>query len=231
MPIKVHASLAPPDPYMDFSLAHVEKIYCSWGRHPLFYKAACAITFLGRERRLRQMAVDALALRHGDTVLEVACGTGLNFEFLERAVGPKGNIVAFDYSKEMLEAAQKRAQNRGWNNIRFLQGDAAELELDTPVNAVISVLGISAIPRHMMALEKAVAALRQNGNISIMDARLPTGFWSMFNPLIAFVYTRWASWDYTKTIPNDIRRYIKDANMETLNGGTIFIVHGPKPNP
>ena len=42
-----------------------------------------------RVRRYREEAVGALALREGDTVVEIGCGTGLNFPLLE-AGGTRG---------------------------------------------------------------------------------------------------------------------------------------------
>lgn len=44
----------------------------------------------------RRAAVARLALRPGDTVVEVGCGTGLNFSLLERAVGTCGTIIGVD---------------------------------------------------------------------------------------------------------------------------------------
>ena len=44
-----------------------------------------------RTQRLR--AVDALRLRPGDTVVDMACGTGLNFSLIEQVIGPHGRIV------------------------------------------------------------------------------------------------------------------------------------------
>jgi demethylmenaquinone methyltransferase/2-methoxy-6-polyprenyl-1,4-benzoquinol methylase len=41
-----------------------------------------------RSQRLR--AVQALGLRPGDTVVDIACGTGLNFSLIEQAIGPEG---------------------------------------------------------------------------------------------------------------------------------------------
>lgn len=41
----------------------------------------------------RSRGIDALQLRAADRVLDVACGTGLNFPLLRAAVGASGAIV------------------------------------------------------------------------------------------------------------------------------------------
>src|ERR1700734_3875316 len=57
-----------------------------------------------RTQRLR--AVQALGLRPGGTVIDIACGTGLNFPLLQKAVGPGGRIVGVDLTDAMLARAQ-----------------------------------------------------------------------------------------------------------------------------
>lgn len=214
---------------MEYTLEHVKKTYRTWGKHPFWYKFACIITFLGQEKKLRKLAIDKLELKQGDTVLDLACGTGLNHKFLENAVGPHGKIIAFDYSNEMLTAAKQRAKEYNWNNITFIQGDAAKLSLNTQVDGVLSTLGISAIPRHKEALKKALDVLKDNKKISILDAQLPSGFWSIFNPLIAYVYKHWASWNYTKNISEDLRQLAAHTKTEIYNAGTVYITYGTKP--
>jgi demethylmenaquinone methyltransferase/2-methoxy-6-polyprenyl-1,4-benzoquinol methylase len=43
-----------------------------------------------REQAFRKRAVEALGLRRGDTVVEVCCGTGMNFPLLRERVGVSG---------------------------------------------------------------------------------------------------------------------------------------------
>ncbi|MBI2638322.1 methyltransferase domain-containing protein [Candidatus Peregrinibacteria bacterium] len=213
---------------MKLSLKHVQATYRLWGTHPFFYKLACIITFLGRENKLRRIAAEKLYLRKGDTVLDLACGTGLNFSYLEKYIGNTGKIIAFDYSEEMLCSARKNAAEHGWKNIEFLLGDAAELHLKNKVDGVESTLGISAIPRYKEALQKAVNALADGGRISILDASLPSGLWKIFNPLIAWIYKNFASWDYTKDIRGVLKSILPRVSVEEFNGGTIYIIHATK---
>lgn len=157
-------------------LEAVRDVYAVWGRHPLLYAAQDWITFVGRPRAIRRRAVEALALRPGARVLEVACGTGRNFDYLERAIGPTGSLVGFDFSREMLEAARGLVTRRGWRNVELVQGDAAVLDVGSaPFDGVLCVLGISAIPDHRRALERCRAVLRPGGVLVVCDGRAFTG--------------------------------------------------------
>ena len=43
-----------------------------------------------REWAYRKRAIEALGLERGDTVVEIGCGTGLNFGLIEQRIGPQG---------------------------------------------------------------------------------------------------------------------------------------------
>src|SRR5579862_9251221 len=68
-----------------------------------------------RSQRLR--AVQALGLRAGDSVVDIACGTGLNFRLIEEMIGPDGRITGVDLTDAMLAQAQERVAANGWSNI------------------------------------------------------------------------------------------------------------------
>ncbi len=79
-----------------------------------------------RAQRLR--AVQALGLRAGDSVIDIACGTGLNFPLIEEVIGPGGRIVGVDLTDAMLTHAQDRIETNGWSNISLVQADAADFD-------------------------------------------------------------------------------------------------------
>src|SRR3954452_16768668 len=85
----------------------------------------------------RRKAVAALGLKPGDTVLEVGAGTGRNFPYLIEAVGPSGQVIAVDASEGMLREARKLVERRGWSNVLLQRQDAAQLELEPEVDAVL----------------------------------------------------------------------------------------------
>src|SRR5215475_7326109 len=76
------------------------------------YPAPC---YPQRAQRLR--AIQALDLRAGDSVIDIACGTGLNFRLIEEGIGPDGRIVGVDLTDAMLARAQDRIDANHWRNV------------------------------------------------------------------------------------------------------------------
>ena len=63
-------------------------------------------------REARTAAIDELHLQPGDRVVDLFCGTGVNFEALLAETGPTGRIVGVDGSAGMLRRARRRIQRR-----------------------------------------------------------------------------------------------------------------------
>ncbi len=205
-------------------LKKVERVYSFWGRFPSLYGAQDAITFLGRAKTIRSRAVKKIGLKRGDKALEVACGSGKNFTYLVEAVGKNGFILGFDYSQEMLDAAKQLCERNSWNNIKLVQGDAAQLKItENNFDGVVSVLGISAIPDWEKALNRCYDVLCHGGRLIVCDARLFTGVLKILNPLIRLIYSKFAAWDPSKNIPEKMKEIFGNVEVENLNLDTFFI--------
>jgi ubiquinone/menaquinone biosynthesis C-methylase UbiE len=62
---------------------------------------------------LRMRAIRELGIRNGETVIDVACGTGTTTEVLARAVGSAGRVVGIEQSPEMAALARERLRRAG----------------------------------------------------------------------------------------------------------------------
>ncbi len=82
------------------------------------------------ESRARNRALELAAVEDGETILEVAVGTGLAFyELVKR--NPNGVNLGIDLSAGMLARAEKRLQNLPGGNYLLQQGSAFELAVET----------------------------------------------------------------------------------------------------
>lgn len=122
--------------------------------------------------RLRRAGVDALELTAGDTVLEIGAGTGRNLRYLIDAVGPSGKVIALDASAGMLAEARRLVRRRGWNNVDLLQQDAAQLQVDQPLDGVLFSLSYSVLPHPRPALTRAWQLMKPSARLVVMDAGL-----------------------------------------------------------
>lgn len=80
----------------------------NYGRLAAGYDATC-----GRILAIREAALAALAVRPGETVFDVACGTGWTLERLARTVGPKGTAFGIELCPSMSEIARGRLAAAG----------------------------------------------------------------------------------------------------------------------
>jgi ubiquinone/menaquinone biosynthesis C-methylase UbiE len=124
-----------------------------------------------RAQRLR--AVHALGLRPGDSVVDIACGTGLNFSLIERVIGPGGRIVGVDLTDAMLAQAQHRIETNGWSNVSLVQADAAKFDFPSEVDAILSTYALSHVPECGDVIAHGAGALAGGGRWVVLDLKVP----------------------------------------------------------
>ncbi len=115
--------------------------------------------------RGRPAAVDALELEPGDRVLEIGCGTGLNFARLQSKVGDTGRIVGVDLSTDMLARARRRQSP----NVELICEDASSLALDRQFDGVLLTYALTIIPDWQTAIARAFEHLTGDGRLVVLD--------------------------------------------------------------
>ncbi len=127
----------------------------------------------GLDRRWRERAADLAELAPGARALDVACGTGdLALELAER-VGPGGEIVACDFSEQMLELAREKAAAHP--TIRFEWANALELPYRDDEFAAATVgFGVRNFSDLERGLSELVRVVRPGGRVVILEMTTPT---------------------------------------------------------
>ncbi len=121
----------------------------------------------------RREAISKLNLKPGDTVIDIGCGTGLNFPLLHQAVGESGTIIGVDLSDEMLNQARQRATANGWDNIQLVCLDAAQFDFPEGVDGILSTYALILIPNCGQVVVNACQALASGGRLVVLDMAWP----------------------------------------------------------
>jgi trans-aconitate 2-methyltransferase len=114
----------------------------------------------------QEWATDVLARVEGIApdarVLDVGCGTGRVTEALLELV-PRGRVLALDASADMVELARRRLGDRAdvWRQ------DALDLDLDEPVDAIVSTATLHWVTDHDRLWPRLAGALRPGGRLEV----------------------------------------------------------------
>lgn len=178
--------------------------------------------------RYRRRAVEALTLRRGDTVVDLGCGTGLNFPFLERAVGPQGRVIGVDLTDEMLERARRRVDNAGWRNVELVKSDMLSYAFPEGVGGVLSTLAITLVPEYDAVIRTAARALRPAGRMAVFDMKRPDGWPEPLVRLAAWLNSPYGvSLDLAERHPwESIRSSLGEVVFQELYLGMLYLSVG-----
>jgi ubiquinone/menaquinone biosynthesis C-methylase UbiE len=181
--------------------------------------------------RFRENAAKLLALKPGDKVLEIGCGTGRNLPYLRAEVGPTGSVYGVDLSSGMLAKARELCTQQNWSNVVLTEQDAAEYIAPEPLDGVMFGLSYNTMPHHLTVLHHAWNQLRPGGRLVIMDAKLPPGLggrlilpfslWLMKRTMLGNPLVR--PWE-------DVERLAGMIEMEQFVFGSWYICRATKPS-
>ncbi len=153
MPAKDHAAL------MDVVYRRQRYVYDLTRKYYLF----------GRDRLIRE-----LALKPGDRLVEVGCGTARNLVRIARLY-PGVELFGLDASQEMLKSAAESLARAGLSDrVRLVHGYAENLAPplfgeERPFDRAVFSYSLSMIPDWRGALAAAGRALADSGKVHVVD--------------------------------------------------------------
>ena len=144
----------------------------------------------------RRRAAEALNLRPNSQVLEIGCGTGLNFRHLLEPLDPgRGHLIGLDFSAAMLKKAARCVARHGWPNVELIQADATTLDLGHQFDAIFFGYSLALIPNWRTALIRARDHLKPTGTLGVLEF----GCFDEWGPL-APLFRGWLRINHVETV-------------------------------
>ena len=210
---------------MILSKSEIRTVYRRTAR---FYDVAVRVYRLFGADRHRRAAVRALRLHSGDTVVDLGCGTGLNFPLLHAAVGPTGRIIGVDLTDAMLAKARRRAANAGWRNVELVEADLAEYVFPPEMDAALATYALEMVPEYDAVVQRTAAALPPGGRLAVHGLKHPERWPEWLIRLGVWVNKPFGvSRDYAMFRPwESVRRYMRETEHWELYFGAAYLSVG-----
>ncbi len=129
----------------------------------------------GLHRLWKQYVIVHSGIRSGQTILDVAGGTGdLTIEFLRKLNG-KGQVVLSDINEAMLMQGRDKLIEKNWvTNVSFLQADAENLPFKSNYFDCVSMaFGLRNVTSKRAALHEIYRILKPGGRMLILEFSKP----------------------------------------------------------
>lgn len=186
-----------------------------------------------RIEKLRLIALHSLALQPGETVFDIACGTGPTLPLLASAVGPLGNVVGVEFSPEMAVLAKARVKaSAGCENVSIAQIATEDFQPIKQADALL-LCYTQDVLQSAKALDSLVASAKPGARIVILGMKTLPWLWgwpaNIFNMYRARRYmTTYANldrpWRLLEARGADLRL------VHTALWGSAYVVIGTMPS-
>lgn len=127
----------------------------------------------GFRKKLLKGREDLLAMIEPPTDavwVDMGGGTGSNIALLEERIATLKKVYVVDLATSLLEIAQKRFDEKGWNNVKAIEADATRFTPDEGYADVVTFsYSLTMIPDWFAAVENAMRILKPGGIIAIVD--------------------------------------------------------------
>ena len=119
-------------------------------------------------RAVSEEMLNALGPEPGQTILELAAGTGETGFAAARAIEPGGRLICTDFAPEMVAAARRESERLGLANVEHRVMDAERMDLDDDsVDGVLCRWGYMLMADPVTALRQTRRVLRDGGRLSL----------------------------------------------------------------
>lgn len=123
----------------------------------------------------RNDTMKRMNVQKGSKALDVCCGTADWTIALADAVGPSGEVVGLDFSKNMLKIGEEKVENLKLDQVKLIHGNAMELPFpDESFDYVTIGFGLRNVPDYLQVLKEINRVLKKGGMAVCLETSQPT---------------------------------------------------------
>lgn len=202
----------------------IEKMYNVFSQFPLFWEIDAITCRATKNSPYRLSLIDNLNIKENSHILDVACGTGLNFHLLQSKIGKNGKITGIDNSEKTLKLAQKRVMHEKWNNVDLIKTNASDYRTDLKVDAALCTFAIEIIPPFKDTINTMLNTVKSKGRIGLLGFKSSTHpFFKFFNSCFEWVSVPIGGVDLKRNVPQYLRDQCKEVFYKEVFGGFYYI--------
>jgi len=206
---------------------------------------------MGLHRLWKRRAIQLTGVRTGQTVLDLASGTGDLAKQMAALVGPTGKVVFSDINASMLAEGRARMESQGLiGNIRYAQINAENIPFpDDTFDCVTIGFGLRNVTDKQKALNEMCRVIKPGGRVLILEFSQVTmpGLKPIYDAYSFHLLPKMGKWiakdeESYRYLAESIRKHpdqqtlkgmMTDAGLEdteffNLNGGIVAIHRGFK---
>ena len=129
----------------------------------------------GIHRIWKKFTIELSGVRTGNSVLDIAGGTGDLTAKFARLVGPKGNVVLADINDSMLKVGRDKLTDKGIaGNVHYAQADAQYLPFpDNSFDCITIAFGLRNVTDKDLALKSMYRVLKPGGRLLVLEFSKP----------------------------------------------------------
>jgi ubiquinone/menaquinone biosynthesis C-methylase UbiE len=174
----------------------------------------------------RELLVQQLPVRRGDTVLDVGCGTGLCLPLLQPKVGRTGAIIGIDASEQMLEVAADRIAAHGWDNVRLIAAPVATAPIEATADAAV-FCAVHDVMQSPAALGNVFDHLRPGAPVAAAGGKWPAPWMWPLRAWVAELHAPFIA-DFTGFDRpwRQLARFVPDLRVHELAFGAGYLALG-----
>jgi demethylmenaquinone methyltransferase / 2-methoxy-6-polyprenyl-1,4-benzoquinol methylase len=172
----------------------VDAVFHSVAEH---YDVMNDLMSLGMHRVWKRWVMSLTGIRPGQSILDLAGGTGDLTLLMARQLAGRGQIILSDINDSMLSIGRDRVIDKGdMSLVRYVQADAQHLPFKkNQFDCVTIAFGLRNVPDVQMALESILPTLKPGGRLLVLEFSRPRAAIQAFYDFYSFQFLpRMGAW-------------------------------------